>query len=685
MIIVQDGNVRKLIFNDTIIEGGSNRKGLYALDNQLFFDGKVISTSSENNNGLVFNYDKLYFNGVEIKNEDIPTYNFWNAPTQEASVLKPWSYEELISEYDSLMNEFPNYISKETYSGKTLNGDYDLHHYVLEPDNYSKTIFIQAGIHGNEMDSKQQLLRFVKTLLYKTDLEGYTELKVLRNDVRFILIPCVSPYGHDNSSMNVPYDGAQYGINLNRNYDYNHQYALSGTGVGGNLPFEYAEVRHTDYVLSKYGIDNIDFGQDWHDGGGVLEHYWINYNVDAPNREDTINLINTLINKYNIENPITPNCKDTGTTGTTQGYMSKTLGMVSSTVEWIGGLLGYDFKESHMTQSFELRVNSVLLAYYLKNDVKFPKVEQGYFKWEFPKAFTRNGLRDERPAAETKVSDAQIYARWNALQVENSSYITKTVVGTDVTATQEVATYTLGSGTNKVLYIGGIMRYQAPHKIDEYAIYQIAEYLCNPLYVSKSPILQDLKNNYTIIVLPCIDNTASNTVEYRTAGLNNQALSYKKWQIVNDKTVPTANSLTYNDVPIIKTLIDNNQDLKCIVSGGEIMTGYSGNTQDYPTDYETQFVIPRKMTIDNLNDYISYLENDKNENVDVSNTIGFTFGDYAFDQYGIPTYFIQQKVSKRFEELSDFHTLTEQQYLHQNYEAGRRMSTIINTILCNTN
>lgn len=685
MIIVQDGNVRKLIFNDTIIEGGSNRKGLYALDNQLFFDGKVISTSSENNNGLVFNYDKLYFNGVEIKNEDIPTYIFWNAPTQEASVLKPWSYDELISEYDNLMNEFPNYISKETYSEKTLNGDYDLHHYVLEPENYTKTIFIQAGIHGNEMDSKQQLLRFVKTLLYKTDLEGYTELKVLRNDVRFILIPCVSPYGHDNSSMNVPYDGAQYGLNMNRNYDYNHQNALASTGVGGNSPFEYAEVRHTDYILNKYGIDNIDFGQDWHDGGNVSEHYWINYNVDAPNREDTINLINTLINKYNIENPIIPNCKDTGTTGTTQGYMSKTLGMVSSTVEWIGGLLGYDFKESHMTQSFELRVNSVLLAYYLKNDVKFPKVEQGYFKWEFPKAFTRNGLRDERAAAETKVSDAQIYARWNALQSANSDYIIKTVVGTDVTATQEVATYTLGNGINKVLYVGGIMRYGAPHKIDEYSVYQIAEYLCNPLYVSKSPILQDLKNNYTIIVLPCIDNQAANNVTYRTAGLNNQALSYKKWQIVNDKTVPKTNALSYNDVPIIKSLIDNNQDLKCIVSGGEIMTGYSGNTQDYPTDYETQFVIPRKMTIDNLNDYISYLENNKNENVDVSNTIGFTFGDYAFDQYGIPTYFIQQKVSKRFTELSDFHTLTEQQYLHQNYEAGRRMSTIINTILCNTN
>lgn len=75
------------------------------------------------------------------------------------------------------------------------------------------------------------------------------------------------------------------------------------------------------------------------------------------------------------------------------------------------------------------------------------------------------------------------------------------------------------------------------------------------------------------------------------------------------------------------------------------------------------------------------METDRNEDVVIENTKGTTFGDYAFDNYNIPTYYVQLQVSKRYTELADYHTLTEDQYLHCNYEAGRRMANIANLFL----
>lgn len=292
----------------------------------------------------------------------------------------------------------------------------------------------------------------------------------------------------------------------------------------------------------------------------------------------------------------------------------------------------------------------------------------------------KKGMRYDGADSRTKVTDELIYSRWDELQNKYPNLIFKSQQLGENVYGQSIHTYTFGNGKNKVLYVGGIMRYGAPHKIDEFAIYQLIEYLCDDYIVNQSKFLQDLRNNYTIIVLPCIDNIAANNSVDRYSGLNNMALTYKKWQIVDNKCQPTSNALTYHDVPIIKSIIDNNQDLKCIVSGGEIMTGYGGNTQDYSTDYETQIIIPKNQT-NSIGNYIDHLISNRNENVVIENTKGTTFGDYAFDNFNIPTYYVQLKVSKRYTELAEYHTLSETEYLHSNYEAGRRMANIVNLFL----
>lgn len=616
---------------------------------------------------------------------------YWTPPRQASSSYDRYSYEELISEYDKLMTSSNGYIRKYRYekNGKpilTKDGGYELFHYVLEPTNYSKTIYIQAGTHGNEMDAKQQLLRVVDILVNKINEVGYERFRDIRSDCRLVIVPCVSPYGHYTKGMNIPYiyNSTEYAINPNRNFDFNQQWYLPSAGVGGYPSFDIEETQHVRDVLENIGYENIDYAMDWHDGGGVTQHYWINYALDSKSRTPINNFVKYLIEKYDIKNPVIDNCKDTSTAGTASMYCAKTLGITGSTVEWIGGYLGYNFDESQMTQSMEIRGNMLLMAY--ENDFKGWKIEENkdakYFKFDYPKSFTREGLRYDGADSRTIVTDQQIYARWDKLQSKYPNLISKSdKLGSNAGGTQDIFTYTFGKGLKKVLYVGGIKRYGASCKIDEFAIYQLIEYLCNDYIVGQSKFLQELKNNYTIIVLPCIDNKAgNNTVQDRNSGLNNMALSYKKWQIVDGKCQPTSYALSVHDIPILKSIIDNNSDLKCIVSGGEDLTKYGANSSEYSTEFETHIVIPKNQNND-IDSYKSYLEVDKNENVVIENTVGTTFGDYAFDNYNIPTYFVQLKPSKRYEELSDYHTLSEVEYMHSNYEAGRRMANIVNLFL----
>ena len=566
----------------------------------------------------------------------------------------------------------------------TANGGYELFHYVYEPPGYDKTVFIQAQLHGNEKDCRLTLYRMMEILLTERDTKGYAAWRRIYNRCRLIVIPCASPYGNDNSSMNVPYEGSQYGININRNYDYNQQYGIT-SGVGGYAPWEMVEAQHTRDVINRYGARNIDYALDFHDGGTVQQHYWIGFTADSPVRPHIKGFVSYLLDKHGVapEDAIIDYVKESVDTGVAAFWYGKTMGITGSTNEWMGGIFGYDFSSAHLTHSMEVRSNMLFIA--LANDLRGWQVKEpegaDYFHFDYPKAFTRDTLRMEGAAAETKVSDADIYARWDALQVANPTLITKSASLGNNADGMAVHTYTFGDGANKVLYVGGVMRYGGTHKIDEYAIYQLVEYLCDDGIVAQSAFLTDLRENYTIIVLPCIDNVAGNGSDaQRASGLNNAALSRQRWVIDGtNKTVPAANAngTGNHGVQIVKALVDANTDLKCIVSGGEILSGYGGNTPYYATVFQTHFVVPRNMAFDQAA-YKTHLETNRSEHVVVENTQGFTFGDYAYDQFGIPVYFVQLQVSDRYAEFGSDLTITATEYMHGNYEAGRRMANIVN-------
>lgn len=569
----------------------------------------------------------------------------------------------------------------------TPNGSHELFHYVYEPPGYEKTIFMQAQIHGNEKDSRLTVYRMFEILFKMRGLEGYRAWRRIYDKCRLIVIPCANPNGNNTGTLSIPYQDTPYGMNPNRNYDFNHQYATTSVGPGGDVPFDVVETQHTRDVVMLYGPENIDLGIDYHDGGDVAQHYWIDYTVDAPNRPLVNALISHLLAKHGVssEDAIIPNCKDFDITGATSRWLGKTLGITASTNEWMGGIWGYDFGSAHLTHSLEIRANMLFMA--CDNDIKGWQVREApgasFFHFDYPKAFTRDTLRLPGAGAETLVSDADIYGRWDALAAANPTLIAKSAsLGLNAHG-MNVHTYTFGSGAKKVLYVGGVMRWGGTRLIDEYAIYQLVEYLCNDYIVAQSAFLTDLRDNYTIIVLPFIDNIATNSEILRECGLNNTALSRQRWVIGGDgKTVPAAGTHGADNhaVQIIKALIDANADLACIVSGGENMEGYLFNPADYTTTYQAHFVVPRNMTFDQTA-YTAHLASNRGELVVVENTQGFTFGDYAFDAYGIPVYFVQLKVSDRFTELAADHALTEAAYLHGNYEAGRRMANIANLFI----
>lgn len=690
-----------LYFNEQIISSSTGGSGLHAKPNRdLYFnDEKISAGDTANPIGLVYQNSKLYFDGIEVGGGDGGTPSdgefspegYWIPPTQPANPDgKLWSYATILAKYDQLAAIEPR-LTKHRYNDGSGNailataGGYEQFHYLYEPPVYEKTLFLQAGIHGGEHDSMFTLYRMMQILFTLRNQAGYTAWQQIYDKCRLIIIPVVNPYGKNLSAQNVPFEDTQHGINLNRNMDFNHQYSIASAGVAGNYPFEMNETQHIRDVVELYGVEHIDLAIDYHDGPGIAQHYWINYSVDAPNRPLVNGFISYLLDKHGIapEDAIIPNCKDTSTsTGIVSAWFNKTMGVTASTNEWLGGIWGYDFSSEQMTHSLEIRSNMLFMA--LNNDVKGWQVREPadaqYFHFDYPKAFTAQGLRDGGHATVNQVTDAKIMARWDNLASENPSRLVKSAsLGLNVTG-DNVHTYTFGSGSKKVLYVGGAMRYGATHLIDEFAIYLLVEYLCNDYVVNQSKFLKDLRDNYTIIVLPFIDNIAQNSAPYQPAGLNNTSLSRQRWTEVGGITQPSVGQHGVDNygVKIIKALVDTNTDLKCIVSGGEIMEGFSLNDQTvYSTNYQTHIATPKRQVFDKQA-YKTHLETNRSELVVAEPTDGFTFADYAYDNHSIPAYFVQLKVSDRFTDLSNDHTLTEDKYMHFNYEAGRRIANIVN-------
>lgn len=773
-ITIESGSPRTLSLEGVeVAQGGSaNQAGLYAVGSKLYLDGEEIA-DAQGGTGLLISNGEVTFNGEAVGGDTpptppTPTSRLWIPPAQPESNYLKWTYRQFIAAYDELMTDsaYPGIIKKyeyvETENGTKTEGGhevpdyqhsfvlaqsgdynengsayggYPLYHYEFTPANYTKTFFVQASIHGNEHDPALTIHRFFDIICNHASESDYSRLAELRDNVRFIVIPVVNPYGYDNRSMNVPYTnwfgeemtGTQM-LNCNRNFDCNLYYGIAGSGNGGNYPFQVAEDRHVDALVDLLSPQNIDYFMDNHDDTrDNNSHFWFNFNADAVNAPVMKTLLADLI-EYEEELRIAggtdyrhfesadadelgyvhPNVADaSGTTGTAATWSNFTKGMLGSVCEYIGGYFGYSFgtiSSEQATRSLRIRANLLVYAYemiHTKGWLVNESADAGYFHFDNPVSMTRQGLRKDLAYSEycdCVVSIDEVYQRWDKLASANPSYISKSALLGQNSSGDDIYSYTLGNGSKKVLFIGGNMRWGVAHKETEFGIYLLAEYLCNAYIVNQSAFLKRLKDDYTIIVLPCIDVRAGdNTQALGPIGLNAAGIASRaKWKEVEGKCVPTSFALnTAADVPIFLSWLSANQDACVLVSGGEDTSSYSYERPKYATDYMTQFVIPRTQTIQSwLTGYCTHLEDDRGENepsvVRTSSVadatygnIGLTCGDYAYDNYGIPAYFVNLKVSNKWAERQEDMRSgdTASNYMYRTYETGRRIANIVNVFL----
>lgn len=108
-------------------------------------------------------------------------------------------YTELInSVYEPLRTANPNYIKRYNI-GLDASGTIDMYAYIFEPRYYQETIYLQAGIHGIEVDAVACLARIMQLITNATDDD---DLMFMRQNVRIIVVPCVNVWGFSQYPKN---------------------------------------------------------------------------------------------------------------------------------------------------------------------------------------------------------------------------------------------------------------------------------------------------------------------------------------------------------------------------------------------------------------------------------------------------------------------------------------------------
>lgn len=190
-------------------------------------------------------------------------YQMSNVPEWTAEVNSLQS-SQLYAMWDALIANNGDYISKEVIANDghgrniikyTLNaGGPTLGLSCKKP-----TIFITCGTHGTEKVSPVAIYLFAKAICdnWKTD----NILSMFRNEVKFVIIGIVNPYGFDNLTRKN-----ENGVDLNRNYPTGFKPGTnpSSEEYSGLSPLSENESLAVYDVLNAIK-NEVDIAIDWHD------------------------------------------------------------------------------------------------------------------------------------------------------------------------------------------------------------------------------------------------------------------------------------------------------------------------------------------------------------------------------------------------------------------------------------
>lgn len=203
-----------------------------------------------------------------------------------------WTADEIFENvYDKLQKKYPDYISKK-FLGFDSSGKYKMFAYEFVPENFTKTVYIQSGVHCLETEGYFGLARLLTLIV-----AGEGRLKALRDHVRFLVVPCVSVYG-------ISIKGSRENIMSDKKYEIPNN-VLS---LNPNRDFYNQELRETENI-KKYVAERapeIDFAFDFHT---TTMSQWNAYLLPYPNdlREDVrerLVYVNRML--YELNRPSCP-------------------------------------------------------------------------------------------------------------------------------------------------------------------------------------------------------------------------------------------------------------------------------------------------------------------------------------------------------------------------------------------
>lgn len=667
-VSIKEGSPRSLLVNAVpVATGGSNRAGLYAAGRLLYLDGAVIAESTGLNIGLYPKGEVLMFNNVEVGNNPPEPDTFWTPPVQKAAVndstspvLRNWTYAEYIAMYDGLQAKAstidPAYVITKEVSGeyKAENGE-ALYRYIFQPESYNQTIMILGGTHGNEDTGKLACARIAQILAYDYKNAGYTAWQEAHSTVRFIIIPIVNPSGHVSRSMLTSINK----YNLNRCMDYSFTPQAVGNeknclDLNNYAPFEPEECKWVRDTVLQYK-DELNFFCDFHDGGGIEQHFWIGYNPMSPMAGITQELVLYLCEKYIPagEEWIIPNCKDSTSFGTNSSYCNKSLGITANTCEFIGGLLGYDFSSFHMTLAMDIYGNNILNAVKSNYPVRKTDSTAVLFHFSFPFAATKTS---RQVSTYLTATDAERWREWDsltALSKSNSFGVSDN--GNDV------RTYTFGTGANKVFITSTHLYPGQSPKRAEIGMWMFAYYLCSDI---EDDFLAWVRGNCTIVFLPFIDRDGIGNVPLEAAN--------------------HFNSSTYDmNTGFTCTSIMNNVLNSLGGTGLSIVANERGsyNNSSYESDYDTNIFIPVDTSYPYIDDFVDSMKA-YDEYIYAGQIEGGNLLNYLKQVRGFDTVYIDNYIARALREnLLEIHTTyTKPAWWSLNYEMGRYVALFTNII-----
>lgn len=197
------------------------------------------------------------------------------------SIFKYYDYK-----FNGMWEDFPSYVHRERI-GSTSSGEMPVYAYVFEPLNYEKTVIVSGCTHGCEDAVFFALARFFDDLCRKSDTNRM--LTYLKNRVKFIVIPAVSPYSLVSGET---YNENDVDIGINFPYRWNECTKLKkGVSAG-----DQAETQNIIEYVDMIQLDKLCAAVDFHSSSVTVSGKTIFY---PRFKDNCLSALSEFINRFN--------------------------------------------------------------------------------------------------------------------------------------------------------------------------------------------------------------------------------------------------------------------------------------------------------------------------------------------------------------------------------------------------